>query len=249
MFSFIKRIKERKQQEAREKAQKIKEAIDKRIEERKAIICPFLEKNAADREAEGEKRKEADLAKCNETNSKCPKCGSTSTINKFVKIQGKISGHANGFSYRGYGLGKGEIDGELDTLKVNECKDCGNQWEIQKPMHHFAIDYTADNFSPYDYGGYLGMLYRRISSILEDDEKIEDIKPRKVFECYKDTPREVLEYCLFGAAMHEWYYDEHDFILGTKMEKDEKKEGYNYDQYLFTVSDEVWEKLKALIGR
>lgn len=246
MFDFIKRRREKKKKEAEEKIKKIKEAREKRIEERKAIIGPYLEKKLAELDAEGEKLMNADIAKCDEANSKCPKCGSTSVINKFVKVQGSMSGNYDSFSYRGYGSGRGEIEGELDTFKVNECKDCGNQWEIAKPENKCSLDYVLDNFSPYECG-YLGHFFRRIARILDGEEK-GDVKPHKIYSCYKDTPREVIEYCLFLQGPHEWH-KESGYILGTKMEKDESKEGYNYDKYLYTISDEVWEIAKKLIGR
>ncbi len=227
-------IGKRKQEEAERKRKDAEYQIEKKKSERQALVQSWLEKEVADREKSGEESMKEDVAECDAKNSVCPKCGGKNIINRYVLIS--LSGHDFGNSAE-------EID--LESFKVNECKACGNQWEIARPLHSYSLDYTVDNYSPYDYSGYLGFLYRRIKAGLEGQEKPE---PKKLLEVYKNTPKEVLECCLYRQACYQGdMYDEK--ILGTKIVSDILDPQYNANEYLYRISDEAWRIAKTFIGR
>ena len=75
-------------------------------------------------------------------NSNCRNCCSTNVIQIYNRHKGQIDGNLDSNSYNSYNYGlfsgssysssnvKGNLHGELDTLTVNKCKDCGHEWGI-----------------------------------------------------------------------------------------------------------------------
>lgn len=56
-----------------------------------------------------------------EINNHCPKCNSFNVIDKISQIKGEIKGARYGdFGY---------INGNIDTLGINKCKDCEHEWK------------------------------------------------------------------------------------------------------------------------
>lgn len=240
----IRRRREEKERQERERLEKIKKDREKRIESRKSIIDPYIEKKQEEAERIGKEEYQKEKDECDMKNSVCPKCGGKDIINRFVRIQGEIDGHSHGYSFGG---SYGSLEGKLDTLKVNECKACGNQWEVEK-LDYILDDCIPQDFNPYHLGSKIGFLYRRVRGVLENNEdEINDLKPNKYLECYKDTPREALEYCLYCYGIGE-LYGEKD-LLGTRLVDDKKSPNYNDNPYLFTLKDEVWDIVKIFIGR
>lgn len=240
----IKRRREERERREKERIEKIKKAREKRIELRRAIIDPYIEKKVEECKKIGQEEYKRLQDECGIKNSACPKCGGKDIINRFVKIQGEVDGHSHGYPFGG---SYGSIEGKLNTFKVNECKVCGNQWEIAEPEYSLE-DCTPDDFSPYEFGSKIGFLFRRVRGVLEKSEdEINDLKPNKYLECYKDTPREALEYCLYIFGVHDLYGEKE--LLGTKLIEDKKSPDYNDNPYLFTLTDEVWSIVKVFIGR
>ena len=246
----IRRRREERERLEEERIRELKANRKRKIENRKAIIDPFLEQKSKEAEEAGKKEQEKELKECEAKNSVCPKCGGKNVINRFVRVQGKIDGHSHGY----FGGSYGNVSGELDTLKVNECKDCGNQWEIAKPDSSRLSDYIHDDFSIYNYGSFIGFLYRRIDGILEKkDGEINRLEPMNLLiERYKSAPREALEYCLYSwYKIHEddHYIHPNEKILGTKLVKDEKSPDFNADPYLFKLNEETWGIIEILTGK
>lgn len=78
-----------------------------------------------------------------EHNGKCSKCNSTNINGRIRRIKGEIAGRSSG----DWGL-----SGEIDTLGVNKCNDCGHEWKIYEGKP-FYIDYG-------DIIGYVNTLMR-----------------------------------------------------------------------------------------
>ena len=63
-------------------------------------------------------------------NSNCSKCNSKNVLSKYERVKGKGSFDMSGDFVFGIGSIHGSGKSSIDTHKVNECGDCGNQWEI-----------------------------------------------------------------------------------------------------------------------
>ena len=240
----IKRRREERERKEKERLEKIKKDIERRIEIRRAVIDPYISKKNEENDKIGEDEYNQLKSECDAANSVCPKCGGKDIINRFVRVQGDLKGR----SYSGPYTGSGSIEGSLDTLKVNECKACGNQWEIAE-MELSKEDCTPADFRPYDYSSRIGFLYRRVLGVLEkDDDEKNELEPKEFLSCYKDTPREAIEYCLYIYGRQDIIYRE-DEMLGTKLVSDKKNPNYNANPYLFTLKDEIWKIAKIFIGR
>jgi len=80
-------------------------------------------------------------------NSTCPKCKATQTIDKFKRTKGAISGRFSGTSGLFGGSSYGSIYGELDTLEVNQCRICGNEWKKTKPFYWSMREIRTDHLN------------------------------------------------------------------------------------------------------
>lgn len=236
----IKRRKAKKEEKKKAELKKAKWEVEKRKEYKKNLINFWLEKHTAEREKLGKESMEKDIKECEAKNSKCPKCGCEDVINKYVFGQ-KLS--KDSFSI------PADEEPDLESFKVNECKGCGNQWEVSRSTFSGPLEYVPDNYSPYDYSGKLGFLYRRIEGALEESvEEINQPRKTKLLECYKNTPREVIESSLYLQGVHNHIYGDKD-ILGTKIVGDITNPEYNDDMYLFKLTDKAWRIAKIFIGR
>lgn len=253
MFGIRKRIREA---EARKAAalEQMKAARAELMQTRKEIIDSFLERKREEMYAEAKKLHDADRERVHEKNLVCPVCGSKNRINKFVRVKGKLNGHSSRHVYGSSGLFGGyysggsseNVHGELDTLKVNECKDCGNQWEIEEPAHHCVSDYGDDLYSVNSLSN-LGRLYRTLSQTFEGDRKAER---NWITGQYEGTPKAVLEYLLY-LYHFSWdgYGDEDDTnFYGVPICRNENDPKYNADAYLFQFTDEAWNVIQKVIG-
>lgn len=253
-----------------EEEKRLEKAAEKKkaYQERKDKILAYLKeydiaRDAKSKEIYEEKKKEVD-----EKNSTCPRCGSKNVVHKVVRTKGEIHGKGNGGSYGSIGgslLGfagsvssdwHSSIDGEIDTLQVNRCKDCEEEWNIEELDDDYGRVNSAfsnyDSFKP-------GFLFRRIeeyykmkydpydvknecNSLDEMKEKFFERNSRSYnFEEYKKCPRYMIEYALYKG------FTEHFYGL-----EDMDKKLFNYhkddDEFSYTMSDEMWEVVKKMIG-
>ena len=271
MFNFdIFGIKKRREEKRRaEEAARQAEMLEKkrRYQERKKLICDYLsayrkeekEKN----ELEYEKRKE----EAEKKNSKCPKCGSTNVINHIKRTKGEIhgSGTIHGSSSSSYSLfyssnhsylsGRSKIDGELDTLPVNKCADCGNEWAIEKAKYEEPINIFSYSST------YSGQLFRRLeeyvemqynpNDVTEECNSLEEKREKYIknissneFSFYflkqRDVPRYMYDYLLFKGITEHWFnQDDLDPIFGFSDD---------YDEYSYQMPDELWEVVKQMLN-
>lgn len=265
IFGIRKRREERRL--AKEAARQAEMQEKKRqYQERKKLITDYLD---AYMKKEHEKCSEEylkDKERAEKINSKCPKCGSINIVNHIRRTKGEIHGKGSisGFSSHSSGLfssyshssihGSSRIDGELDTLPVNKCNDCGNEWKVEEAKHSD----THNIFSAYD-STYPNSLYFRIdeyfelsydpdditeecNSLEEKREKyINDIASRKhTFYFYKDVPRYMIEYALY-KGITQYHYREENLDERFGFSED-------VDEYSYQMPDELWNIVKKMIN-
>lgn len=254
--------------EAEEKKELERVAEKKRIyQERKEKIDSYLKVYDEEFDAKANEEYEKELKEIEERNSTCPKCGSKNIVHKVKRAKGEIHGEGNssGFGYIGgsflgiggsfYSHGHSTIDGELDTLQINRCKDCEEEWNIEEAD---GPSYFGNAFSHYD-SFTPGFLYRRIEEYYElkydpydvknkcnsleemQQEFLEQYANGHHFDDYKKAPRYMLEYAIYQGFTEHYYYEDY---LDKKL--------FNYhsddDKYSYTMSDEMWEVVKKLVG-
>lgn len=275
MFEKLRNIFKRNNKEVEEfhrieEEKRLAEAAEKKkaYQERKAKILAYLKVYETDLEVKSKEIYEAKKKEVDEKNSTCPKCGSKNVVHKVVRTKGEIHGTGSSGSYGSIGgslfgfagsissYGHSSIDGELDTLQVNRCKDCEEEWNIEELDEDYGSVTNAfsnyDSFKP-------GFLFRRIEEYYEMKYDPYDVKNEcnsleemreaffnrystsYYFEEYKKCPRYMIEYALYKG------FTEHYYGL-----EDLNKKLFNYkendDQYSYTMSDEMWELVKKIIG-
>lgn len=116
-------------------------------------------------------------------NQTCPNCGSEDIIQVFRRHKGELHGSLNGYSsHSSYLFGShssysssGKIDGNLDTLKVNQCKKCGQEWEYKDEKQ---MIYSSDWYSgKCNRNENVPAFLRRVWYLIED---IEEYNPNKL---------------------------------------------------------------------
>lgn len=116
-------------------------------------------------------------------NQTCPNCKSKNIIQVFRRPKGEIHGSLSGYSsHSSYLFGShsshrtsGKIDGNLDTLKVNQCKECGQEWEYNDENQMiYSFDWYS---SKCDRNENVPSFLRRVWYLIED---IENYDPNKL---------------------------------------------------------------------
>jgi hypothetical protein len=181
-FSYFKRKKEealeKKRQEELHQLQLRKEKYNQYKEYIDSVISQF--------ESEEDDKRNEYMDKVREENKihnqTCPNCGSKNTIQVFRRPKGEIHGSLNGYSsYDSYLFGSysshrsfGKIDGNLDTLKVNQCKECGQEWEHKDEKQIVYRDYWySGKCNRYEN---VSSFLRRVWYLIEDIEKYDPNK-------------------------------------------------------------------------
>lgn len=262
------KAKRQAKKEAEEKKALEIAAEKKRIyQERKEKIDAYVKQYDEAFEAKAKEVYERELKEAEERNSTCPRCGSKNVVHKVKRTKGEIHGEGHTSSYGSIGgslfglagslcsTGHSKIDGELDTLQINRCKDCEEEWnieEVEAPSYYGNAFSHYDSFAP-------GFLFRRLEEYFELKYDPYDVKNKcnsleemqqefleryangHYFDDYKKAPRYMMDYALFQGFSEHYYYLEYL-----------DKELFNYkdgdDKYSYTMSDEMWEVVKKLIG-
>lgn len=268
-----KKAREEKEKKEKERIEAEKLALAKenkaKYQERKSKIEKYLEKYRAEMKdiAFSEYMKISKMV--DEENCKCPKCGSRNVINKIVRTKGELHGKGSNESFslstssdglftpthysHSYSYGNSKIDGKLDTYPVNKCNECGNEWYIKKaempreeddfetysspsPRQLFYVvkDFLKMKYDPFD-------VTDKCNSLEEKQEKqIERTSVSDRFKAYRNAPRYMVEYALYLGIMDVYY-------LPNELDK---CFNFNFecDKYSYTMSDELWEIVKRLIG-
>ena len=266
LFGIKAKRQAKKEEEKRKELERVAEK--KRIyQERKEKIDSYLSKYDADFDAKARAKYKLELEEAERINSTCPKCGSKNVVHKVVRGKGEIHGSGTSsvsgsfggglFGVGGsiYGGGSSHIDGEFDTYPVNRCKDCENEWNVEEvdgPSYYGHAFSTYESFSP-------TFLFRRVEEyydmkydpydVKNKFNSLEEMRQNFIdnystsyhFDEYKECPRYMIDYALYkGISEHYYNLDRID------------KELYNYqeddDKYSYTMSDEMWEVVKKIIG-
>lgn len=265
----IKARKERKEKEQKEKeALELLEAAERKkaYQDRKERILSYLTKYDNEIEEKCNEEYEKEKKEAEEKNSTCPRCGSRNVVHKITRTKGEIHGNGTSSSFGSIGgnlfgidgyvssYGHSTIDGELDTLQINRCKDCEEEWnieEVEKPSSYSAFC-SYSSYAP-------GFLFRRIEDYYEMKYDPRDVKNEFnsleemrdnflkryslswYFQDYKKAPRYMIEYALFkGMTEHYYTLENLDKNLFNYKECD--------DAYSYTMTDEMWEVVKKMIG-
>lgn len=232
----------------RRKQEKIKNLEIQRsrvIQSRKGVIFPYLDEKRALYQQSVKALQNADKEKVQSYNSSCPNCGSSNVINKFVRGKGDISGQIRTSPMLKV---RGDIRGSYDTLPVNECRDCGNQWEKA----------TIRFLSPYDYKAYpydvhwesrIGYTIRRLLDFVETGDEL------NIPGTYKtelmDIPREVMECLIYLTIKNNSPSDKAQRYLtslSARYDTDMYSEYYNDNEFLWTLKDSLWEHFKSTVN-
>ena len=270
LFGLLKAKKAKKEAERKAKEEKdLAEAAMKKkaYRERKEKIISYINNYDKELEKKINEKYENDKKEVEKKNSTCPRCGSKNVVHKVTRTKGEIhgEGHSSGCGSLGgslFGLngyisqhGYSSIDGELDTLQINRCKDCEEEWNIEEaeePSYHGNVFSNYDSFVP-------GFLFRRLDEYYTMkydpyDEKCEFDSLEEMredffkryskgyyFEDYRTCPRYMIEYALYKGFTEHYY---------TLDDLDKKLYNYNKDDdaYSYTMSDSMWEIVKKMIG-
>lgn len=250
---------EQKKQKEAEEAKKlalIKEEKEK-YQERKSKILKYLDEYNTKMKDIAFAAYLEESKKIEKENTTCPKCGSHNVVHKIVRTKGEIHGNSSSSSFSHYSYSRShsesKIDGDLDTYPVNRCKDCENEWNVKKAELHDAEDdfSTYCSFTPnqllFKIKDFLRLSYdpydeKESCNSLEEKKNryIEYTSKLKRFETYRNSPRYIVEYALYLAITDRYYTSKELGKLFNFKPTD--------DAYSYTMSDELWEIAKKVIG-
>lgn len=281
IFGIKKRRAEKKRLEEEKHLEEIR--IKKQnYQERKKLIESYLSVYNKEQEEIAKKQYHKNCEYADKVNSCCPKCGSKDVIHNIRRTQGEIhgSGSISGSSLTSYGLfssashsyvsGSSKIDGKLDTIPINKCNKCGNEWNIEKAKYPNAdnIFSTYRSFAP-------TCLFNRVreymkleynpEDITEECNSLEEKRDKYIEQCqtqysylwkyYSDCPRYMVEYAFFQELKDRPYLKdrlcriicEYKEMFSVDEDTDEYSVDEDTDEYSFEFSDELWEIVKKII--
>ena len=248
-FSYFKKLKEEKIKRAQEELRLAEEAKQKAIAERKASYNTRKEyinklvtthnKEQAQKRSDYIDKKEKENKK---DNHRCPRCGCTETIEVFRRPKGELTGSFSSNSsssyshglFSGYGesshSSRGSLKGSLDTLKVNRCTKCENEWEIlPEVIYPSQIDYFVgeedwDTYAKH----FINDVTRLIRKIKEFDPSQLDNKFNSVDEIIEDTKNDIWYKKVKGWSLELLYYMAYQNKYDIRREEEVFAE-YNYN--------------------
>ena len=259
--AFIQRKRDEREKEeaACESRRQAKMAEKKRAyQERKTLIQKYLEdydKVESDKRHELYQKRQK---RAEETNGACPHCGSKNVVHNIRRGKGELHGEGR-YSNKGaytifggysYGSGGGKIDGSYDTLPVNKCQDCGNEWNIAaaeypedenafnyhrstkpKALLYAVINYYKVKFDPNDVKDECNSLEEKLEKFFQEE--------RSYLIEYQYVPKYMLEYVIGNLFNSD--YDYRNWYGG-------KFRYYsNQDRYSYTFPDHIWEVVKKVV--
>lgn len=244
-FSYFKRKKEesleKKRQEELRQLQLRKEKYIRYKEYIDPIVSQFKSEEEVKRYDYNNKIKRENKLH----NQFCPNCKSENIIQVFRRHKGELHGSLNSHSsHSSYLFGShssyrssGNIDGNLDTLRINQCKDCGQEWEYKDENKIiYSNDWYSDKCDRYEK---VSSFLRRVLHLIKD---VEEYDPNKIDNPYNsvqefidnkkeniikawgegimDLSMEVLHYYAYSNSFSLVWSDE---ILGENRHEDGEK--------------------------
>lgn len=264
LFGIRARIKAKKEAKEAERL-RIAQEEKRKYQERKSLIDKFLDEDWHRRYRLESEEYNKNKEKAEKRNSVCPTCGSKDIIHNIVRTKGEIHGKGSidGSGYHSGGLfwshgssyisGHSKIDGELDTLPVNKCKQCGHEWNIEEPkwqsiksefdaydtdhpsyLYRMVKAYYEMTYDPYD-------VKEEFNSLEEKRENLcKEVSNDYSIRQYKKLPKYMLDYVFYQGMNKAFSY--YSGVL-------EEFEWYtDMDKYSYVIPDGVWEVVKKLIG-
>ena len=121
----------RKERDIIESERVKQEGIDKTLEEERVYSIYELESKRLNDKLDEERSKYNEKEKINfeKSNGTCPKCSSTKVVDKISQLKGEINGSSSISGSLGGMFGSGSIHGSIDTLEINKCTECSNEWK------------------------------------------------------------------------------------------------------------------------
>lgn len=230
-------------------------------QERKAKIKAWHNDYYHQQDEVAYKKYAAEKDRVNKTNSTCSRCGSTNVINHIRRTKGSLHGEGNlsgGFFLGCGGIhGESEINGHLDTLPVNKCADCGNEWQIEE----IRGKETLDNFNTYSSRepqelievvvNYLELKYDP-KDVKDTYNSLEEKKQAFIkrhssdwyFKTYRTAPRYMIEYAVFHGLERMYWQSHYKFDEASEVFDFSKKQ----DEYSYVLPNKVWKLIKTIIG-
>ena len=146
MWEFLK-SKARKEREILEKQLAEELELKEKLENEKIEALYLIESKRLNDKLtlEQERYYKKEKKRVKNANEVCPKCKSTNIVDKISQLKGEV----NGSSYGGYGLfgqNYGPIRGNIDTLEINKCINCTNEWKKVSFNSHFIAPSWENKF-------------------------------------------------------------------------------------------------------
>ncbi|MCK9446396.1 hypothetical protein M0Q50_05845 [bacterium] len=152
------------------------------------------------------------------SNSICPKCGSTDIIDKINKINGEFNGsidgeYSNSSIFSGYGYIKGSSHGEIDTKSINKCKNCEHEWDKLTSSYKYSSDIL------YDYYDKLIFALKAYNYAINPDFNLKDLNEK--FSSIEEKRKSLiynLKYNIYKNEISEFFKDisiEHIYDIGV----------------------------------
>lgn len=173
------------------------------------------------------------------SNGICPHCKGTNIIQQYHRSKGDIRSSGSFI--------EPSLSGDVDTLRVNKCNDCGNEWEYKE--HCYTYDAYSNTESNLRY--LIGQLDDIVnveydsSSISEEYNSRKEKKQALIDEL---KTRSVLpETLALGITIETlaYYFVRHSYTMWVEPEK-LGKVAYNFDDYLFKFNKETTTLLEDL---
>lgn len=142
-----------------------------------------------------EKYYETETKRIIDENSICPKCKSTKVVDKISQLKGEINGSSSGSGYTSIFGGSyhssGSIRGSIDTLEINKCNECGNEW---KKTHY-------NHFGTTSFDTKLRYLRHSVEFFVKDEDANESYLVKEAREFWSGVRIDIMK-----EIVHRTYY-------------------------------------------
>ena len=182
-FSYFKRKKEKALEKKRQEELRQLQLRKEKYNRYKAYIDSVVSQFESEEENKIDKYIDKVIEENKIHNQTCPNCKSKNIIQVFRRHKGELHGSLDSHSsHSSYLFGSysshrtsGKIDGNLDTLKVNQCKECGQEWEYKDENQMvYSSEWYSGKCDRYEN---VPSFLRRVWYLIED---VENYDPNKL---------------------------------------------------------------------
>ena len=141
--------------------------------------------------------------KVKDENDICPKCGSNNVVDKISQLKGEINGTSFGTMSFGSGYSSGSIHGTMDTLEINKCNECSNEWK--------KIKYS--NIGEPSWENKIRYLRLSIKNLKDNTYENEPFYIKSTIDFWTGTKLDILPLVIKNAYLGQWFdYYLNDYI-------------------------------------